>query len=81
MNAGKAPAAGATNTLASRAATFAAVASILGLALPERSHPQWTHRRIRFADPTAFKGERDRASAQAMEELAKQAQELRLGYE
>jgi hypothetical protein len=29
----------------------------------------------------AFKTEQDRASAQAMEALAKQAQELQLGYE
>jgi hypothetical protein len=29
----------------------------------------------------SFKAERDRASGQAMEELAKQAQELQLGYE
>lgn len=39
------------------------------------------HRRIRFADLMVFKTEQDRASAQAMEALAKQAQELQLGYE
>lgn len=39
------------------------------------------HRRVRFADLMAFKAERDRASSQAMEELTRQAQELRLGYE
>lgn len=44
-------------------------------------HKAGKHRRIRFADLMAFKAERDRASAEAMEELAKQAQELRLGYE
>ena len=44
-------------------------------------HKAGKHRRIRFAELMAFKAARDRASAQAMEELAKQAQELRLGYE
>jgi hypothetical protein len=33
------------------------------------------------ADLMAFKTEQDRASAQAIEALAKQAQELQLGYE
>jgi excisionase family DNA binding protein len=50
-----------------------------GGALP--FHKTGKHRRIRFADLMGFKAERDRASAQAMEELAKQAQELQLGYE
>ena len=45
------------------------------------SHKTGKHRRIRFADLMAFKTEQDRASAQAMEALAKQAQELQLGYE
>ena len=44
-------------------------------------HKAGKHRRIRFADLMTFKAERDRASADAMEELAKQAQELQLGYE
>ena len=44
-------------------------------------HKAGKHRRTRFADLMAFKAERDRASAEAMEELAKQAQELQLGYE
>lgn len=44
-------------------------------------HKAGKHRRVRFADLMAFKAERDRASEQAMEELARQAQELRLGYE
>ena len=44
-------------------------------------HKAGKHRRVRFADLMAFKAERDRASSQAMEELARQAQELRLGYE
>lgn len=44
-------------------------------------HKTGRHRRIRFADLMAFKTEQDRASAQAMEALAKQAQELQLGYE
>lgn len=44
-------------------------------------HKAGKHRRIRFVDLMAFKTEQDRASAQAMEALAKQAQELQLGYE
>lgn len=44
-------------------------------------HKTGKHRRIRFADLMAFKTEQDRASAQAMEALAKQTQELQLGYE
>jgi len=44
-------------------------------------HKTGKHRRIRFADLMAFKTEQDRASTQAMEALAKQAQELQLGYE
>jgi len=44
-------------------------------------HKTGKHRRIRFADLMAFKTEQARASAQAMEALAKQAQELQLGYE
>lgn len=39
------------------------------------------HRRVRFADLMQFKDQRDKASERAMEELAKQAQELGLGYE
>ena len=42
-------------------------------------HKAGKHRRIRFADLMAFRSERDRASAQAMEELAKQAQALQPG--
>lgn len=44
-------------------------------------HKAGKHRRVRFADLMTFKTQRDRSSAHAMEELAKQAQELRLGYE
>ncbi len=44
-------------------------------------HKTGKHRRVRFADLMRFKAERDRASEQAMEELAKQAQELGMGYE
>jgi excisionase family DNA binding protein len=44
-------------------------------------HNAGKHRRVRCADLMAFKAERDRASSQAMEELTRQAQELRLGYE
>lgn len=39
-----------------------------------------THRRIRYEDLMAYKAERDRQSKEAMEELAKQAQELDMGY-
>lgn len=39
------------------------------------------HRRVRCADLMAFKAASDRASGVAMEELARQAQELHLGYE
>lgn len=44
-------------------------------------HKSGKHRRVRFADLMHFKAKRDRSSELAMEELAKQAQELRLGYE
>lgn len=44
-------------------------------------HKTGKHRRVRFADLMAFKAQRDRASEQAMQELAKQAQELGMGYE
>ena len=44
-------------------------------------HRTGKHRRVRLADLTAFKAQRDRMSEQAMEELAKQAQGLDMGYE
>ena len=44
-------------------------------------HKTGKHRRVRLADLTLFKAEQDRASTRAMQELAKQAQELELGYE
>jgi excisionase family DNA binding protein len=44
-------------------------------------HRTGEHRRIRFDDLMRFKVERDQASGRAMGELAKQAQELKLGYE
>lgn len=44
-------------------------------------HRAGKHRRVRFADLMQFKAERGRASEQAMEALAKQAQELGMGYE
>ncbi|QVQ27862.1 helix-turn-helix domain-containing protein [Achromobacter deleyi] len=44
-------------------------------------HRTGKHRRVRFADLMQFKAERERASEQAMEELARQAQELAMGYE
>ncbi len=43
-------------------------------------HKTGKHRRIRFHDLMRFKAAQDRASEQAMEELAKQAQALELGY-
>jgi excisionase family DNA binding protein len=44
-------------------------------------HRAGKHRRVRFADLMQFKAERGRVSEQAMEDLAKQAQELDMGYE
>jgi excisionase family DNA binding protein len=44
-------------------------------------HKTGKHRRIRYDDLMQFKAGRDEASERAMEELAKQAQELNLGYE
>ena len=43
-------------------------------------HKTGKHRRVRFEHLMHFKSERDRASEAAMEELAKQAQELAMGY-
>ncbi|MQT37339.1 MAG: Helix-turn-helix domain-containing protein [Pseudomonas helleri] len=39
------------------------------------------HRRIKFTDLMAYKEQRDRASRDAMDELAAQAQALGMGYE
>lgn len=39
------------------------------------------HRRVRLADLLQFKDAREQASAQAMDELSRQAQELGMGYE
>jgi excisionase family DNA binding protein len=39
------------------------------------------HRRVKFADLMAYKGQRDHASRAAMDALAAQAQELGMGYE
>jgi len=44
-------------------------------------HRTGKHRRVIFADLMRHKGTRDRASEDAMAELAKQAQELGMGYE
>jgi len=44
-------------------------------------HRTGKHRRIRFADLMQYKETRDRASEDAMAELAKQAQALAMGYE
>ena len=44
-------------------------------------HKTGKHRRVRFVDLMAFKAQREQASEDAMAELAKQAQELALGYE
>ena len=43
-------------------------------------HRTGKHRRIRLDDLVKFKVRRDQASERAMSELAKQAQELKLGY-
>ena len=44
-------------------------------------HRAGKHRRIRFSDLMQFKAQRDQASEDAMAALAKQAQELGMGYE
>lgn len=44
-------------------------------------HKTGKHRRIRFADLMQFKVQRAQESEQAMQELANQAQELKMGYE
>jgi excisionase family DNA binding protein len=44
-------------------------------------HRAGKHRRIRFVDLMTFKAAREKSSAAAMEELARQAQTLHLGYE
>lgn len=44
-------------------------------------HKTGKHRRVRFADLMQFKAQREQASEDAMAQLAKQAQELGLGYE
>ena len=44
-------------------------------------HRAGKHRRIRFADLMAFKAAQEKSSEGAMEELARQAQALNLGYE
>jgi len=43
-------------------------------------HKTGKHRRVRFEHLMHFKSERDRATEIAMEELAKEAQELEMGY-
>lgn len=43
-------------------------------------HKAGKHRRVRFADLMEFKAGRDQKSEKALAELAKQAQELGLGY-
>jgi excisionase family DNA binding protein len=44
-------------------------------------HRVGKHRRIRFSDLMQFKAQRDQVSKDAMAALAKQAQELDMGYE
>ncbi|ABM59867.1 helix-turn-helix domain-containing protein [Verminephrobacter eiseniae] len=44
-------------------------------------HRAGKHRRVRFVDLMQFKARRDQASEDAMAALAKQAQELGMGYE
>ena len=43
-------------------------------------HKTGKHRRVRFADVMTYKAQRDQASEDAMNELARQAQELAMGY-
>jgi excisionase family DNA binding protein len=43
-------------------------------------HKAGKHRRVRFADLMQFKAARERSSEEAMEALARQAQELDMGY-
>jgi excisionase family DNA binding protein len=43
-------------------------------------HKTGRHRRVLFSDLMRFKDRRDQASHEAMEALAQQAQDLRLGY-
>jgi hypothetical protein len=44
-------------------------------------HRTGKHRRVKFADLIQYKEARDRASEEAMTELARQAQESGMGYE
>ncbi|RZS85737.1 helix-turn-helix domain-containing protein [Pigmentiphaga kullae] len=44
-------------------------------------HRTGKHRRVRFADLMRYKDARDCAAEQAMGELARQSQELKMGYE
>lgn len=44
-------------------------------------HKTGKHRRVRFTDLMQFKAHREQASEDAMAQLAKQAQELGMGYE
>lgn len=44
-------------------------------------HKAGKHRRVRFADLMRFKAQREQSSEDAMAALAKQAQELGMGYE
>ena len=44
-------------------------------------HRTGKHRRVRFADLMQYKDARNHASEEAMAELARQAQELEMGYE
>lgn len=43
-------------------------------------HMVGTHRRVKFEDLTTYKLKKDKAREEAMSELAKQAQELDMGY-
>jgi excisionase family DNA binding protein len=66
------------------AATFLNVSRPHLISLLQREmipfHMTGTHRKIKFADIAAYKERRAKESEQAMEELAKQAQELGMGY-
>jgi len=45
------------------------------------AHRTGNEKRVRFADLMRFKAVQDHASSEAMAELARQGQELQLGYE
>ena len=56
-------------------------ADLLNVSRPHFVKLLGKHRRVRFADLMQYKEARERASEQAMAELAQQSQELGMGYE